>query len=892
VCAVPVWIEKHRLEVPKARSGFGRRARAVLVALFFSVGFLLLAADFSFAEWPTVRGNSLRTGFARERIAPPFRLRWAVGFQNERLSTCVEPIVAAERVYVGTHSGNLYCLDAQTGSALWRFKCSGAFLHSPAVESGVVVAASSDGYVYGLDAATGKLLWHSFGGRGGFSASLAVSGGAVLIGSRAGIFLALNAKTGKPLWRRQLGAPIRQTAASDGKRVFVTAEDMAVRCFDVRTGSLVWTSARLVGQTAKDYYPVLAKVGNREVVVVRTNPVLKFSDRLNRDRRMLCNSAGVDDSSWQSIDAWIKSPSAAGTPELWQKEQKAILGYLERNRDTRTFFVLDARTGAQLPHPPVLWAAGCQGVGAPPVVLPDGRLLVFHRSVYGNWNLGVAPFISIGILDLASNSIQPLRHVHGSEPPWDTFWGTADESQNLVGTPGQVLVVHQATLSLFDLESGKLSTVWGTRDTFGGFRDLPWAKNEWHGPARGGAAVSGGRIYWITGSRVLCVETGSGASAGERMIRASDVPAKSQSAARSLTSKEASVLLARAVEEALSKQWAPLVVEPGLAGRQRLFTNSGELFEALSLAYPFLPIQLRVKVEAFLGVQWFRHPPFSRACWYPDGVGARREYWWVPGVLPLPEQTERPYHEFGNMYALWLYAERCSAWPRVLSAYGDLKRVFQEFRRSGWELDGSKGDLYANRYIASLIAFEKIAARAGDAATASEAASEAKKARSQLAFWWRRSASNAELRQFGGVAELDKFIGAGDGLFFRVEPHNSKVALFRDLTPEVASWVRADAPEAVKKVCGVFQALCPTWHLMGEERQVHYGENYVDPPDFALGAFKAKAWLENTRLPKLLDFVDIPFCKGDLTYVEKLAIALESGRPSQMQLASSKQLRD
>ncbi|MGC8834850.1 MAG: PQQ-binding-like beta-propeller repeat protein, partial [Armatimonadota bacterium] len=569
-----ILVKLKELHLKLAKAVHWGRGRSWLNALFCGVVLLLLTVDLSFAEWPTVRGNSFRSGFAREKVNPPFRLRWAVGFQNERLGTCLEPIVALGRVYVGTHSGNLYCLDGQTGRAVWRFKCSGAFLHSPAVEGGIVIAASSDGFVYGLDAATGRLRWRYFGGRSGFSASPTVSGGTVLIGARSGVFLALNAKTGRLFWMRRLGVPIRQTAASDGRRVFVTGEDMAVRCFDVRTGDLVWTSARLVGQTARDYYPVLAKVGNKEVVVVRTNPVVKFSDRLARDRHMLCASAGVDDSSWQSLDAWIESPGAVGTPDLWQRERKAVLGYLEQNRDARTFFVLDARTGAQLPHPPILWAAGCQGVGAPPVVLPDGRLLVFYRSVYGNWNLGVAPFISLGLLDLASNSIQPLRHAHGSQPPWNTFWGTADESQNLVAAPGRVLVVHQGTLSLFDLESGRLSTVWGERDTFGGFRHLPWARNEWHGPARGGAAVSGGCIYWITGSRVLCIESGSGASATDRIIRSSDVPAKFQGVGRPLTPEEASALLARVVEEAVSKQWAPLIVEPGLAGRQRFFVSS------------------------------------------------------------------------------------------------------------------------------------------------------------------------------------------------------------------------------------------------------------------------------------------------------------------------------
>jgi hypothetical protein len=63
--------------------------------------------------------------------------------------------------------------------------------------------------------------------------------------------------------------------------------------------------------------------------------------------------------------------------------------------------------------------------------------------------------------------------------------------------------------------------------------------------------------------------------------------------------------------------------------------------------------------------------------------------------------------------------------------------------------------------------------------------------------------------------------------------------------------------------------------LQGEERQVHFGENFVDAPDLALSAFAALTWLKDADADTLARQVDLPFCRADLCYVMKLALALD-----------------
>jgi len=692
------------------------------------VFFILCFNGFGVCDWATLRGNPLRTGFVASQLRPPFRLAWVRYFVNERIGTCVEPIVANGKVFVSTHNGSVYALDAETGQPLWRFRAHGAFLHSPAYAEGSVIAASADGCLYALDAETGQLRWFVFVGHGGFAASPTIDKGTVLIGSRTGKFVAVDLSDGKIRWQRDFEVPIRQTASTADGRVFVTAEDLRVRCLDIKTGKVLWVSKPLNGQTARDYYPVIAKVNGKTFVIIRTNPVLEMSHQIGRDRELLCKIAGIAD-GWQAIEAWTRSEKAKGSPDLWEREQTAIIRYLQDNRDFQTFFALDAETGEELPPSPILWVAGCQGVGTPPVVLPDGRLLVLYRSAYGNWNLGVAPLVALGLLDLTKRRIIPLFHAHGMMPPWNTFWGTV------------------------------------------------------------------------------------------------------------------------------------------------AFNDSGELFEALAWAYPHLTADLQRQVKDFLAREWQIHPPFAKSAWYPPNEGNPRE--WFPVPSELRKDSGDLHHPFGNLYAVWLWASRCGEWERVRASWEAIQSCLGEFAESGWQLNPDRGDLMANRYLASLIAFRKLAERFGDSDGAARAQRLIEATQNALLAWWERSAKQMSLPVFRDINEWDAFIRDGDALFFRIVPHRAKIALFHDLTQEVAETVKREVPEAVQRIWKTFELLCPTWHLVGEERQVHYGERFVDPPDFSLNAFKAYAWLLDAPASELAKKIDIPFCRADLSYAVKIALVLE-----------------
>jgi outer membrane protein assembly factor BamB len=63
--------------------------------------------------------------------------------------------VVGSVVYVGSDHNNLYALDGNTGSLIWKYTVGGEVDGSPALANGVVYFNAYDGNAYALNASTG-----------------------------------------------------------------------------------------------------------------------------------------------------------------------------------------------------------------------------------------------------------------------------------------------------------------------------------------------------------------------------------------------------------------------------------------------------------------------------------------------------------------------------------------------------------------------------------------------------------------------------------------------------------------------------------------------------------------------------------------------------------------
>jgi outer membrane protein assembly factor BamB len=180
--------------------------------------------------------------------------------------------VADGHVFIESYDGNLYALDAKTGTEQWKFKTAGEhrftarhlhgsepaaemmadpfdfYLSSPVVASGVVYFGSGDGNIYAVDAASGTLKW-KFQTGDVVHASPALSDGTLYVGSWDSFFYALDAATGQEKWRYKTGEDhdiynqvgIQASAVVANGVVYFGCRDSKVYALDAKTGAERWT---------------------------------------------------------------------------------------------------------------------------------------------------------------------------------------------------------------------------------------------------------------------------------------------------------------------------------------------------------------------------------------------------------------------------------------------------------------------------------------------------------------------------------------------------------------------------------------------------------------------------------------------------------------------------
>jgi outer membrane protein assembly factor BamB len=479
------------------------------------------------ADWPTLRGDLQRSGFYREFAQGQLRVAWRKELWRELTGPRTEVIVGAGLAFIGTYAGNFYAWDVQTGIEAWNYRTDGPIGHAAAFHEGTIFFGSMDQQLHALDASNGNVKWQFQAGSGIWVAPT-LWRDTVLFGARDGTFHALDAATGDPRWSFQTGNRILTTASisEDGDRVVVASEDMHVYCLDVHDGTLLWKSRKMAGLSVRDYAPVLV----RGLALITTSPVKEFHHTLDQHQRLLLDRTGFTGADDRYIPATTADIRA---------EQDFIVRFLKDHPEEQTFYAFDLKDGREPWIAPILYVGGLHNPPSPPCVNPDtGDVFVQVRSAYGVWDGGseVRAYTSIGRLDLSSGRVELIEHGHRSKEfgrpagqkdmPWMTFNLIGDETQTLACSPARLFSIHQGFIGSMDLTTGLTATVYGKRDTYGGFYGpgtFGWEQdggldraraaqqpfgivNEWHGPARALVSVAGNRVFFPVGSQVICLE--------------------------------------------------------------------------------------------------------------------------------------------------------------------------------------------------------------------------------------------------------------------------------------------------------------------------------------------------------------------------------------------------
>lgn len=406
-------------------------------------------------DWPMLACDPARSGSTPTEIRPPFVRKWYRLFADEGLMAGVQPVAAEGTVYLGTLGGILHAIDDASGEDRWAFRAGGAILHTSALAGGKVFFGAADGRIYAVRTLDGQLAWTVPTGAAVWNAPL-VHQGTLVIGSRDGRLYAIDAETGRLRWTAATGGPLLASPALDASsgRVYAASEDMRVYAVDFRSGRVVWRSGKLPGATFRGYHPVVAPDG---AVMVTVAPVLSQESIAPILLEMVQEIFG-DFASWRHSKEenarWREQNfRQLAQPGTYQRQLDYLRRRLAAEPSYQTFFVLDPADGRQRFVAPIVYAESMNGTGAPPLVAPDGRVIVKYQVLLRSRYEHYSPFLNVGYLDTRTGDIVPIMDQSRTYGWHDSLLLVHDEQCQLT-VAGRVLInAHQDNVNAMDLET-------------------------------------------------------------------------------------------------------------------------------------------------------------------------------------------------------------------------------------------------------------------------------------------------------------------------------------------------------------------------------------------------------------------------------------------------------
>lgn len=304
--------------------------------------------------------------------------------------------------------------------------------------------------------------------------------------------------------------------------------------------------------------------------------------------------------------------------------------------------------------------------------------------------------------------------------------------------------------------------------------------------------------------------------------------------------------------------WRPFHHTLGISGYESYFGHPDRVFLALSEALPHLSPATAPRVRAFLAAQLKILPPWAPEG-YDPGEGNPREAYEVPEAFRLKARARGTgllgVHAFHRYVMLAPDPDAArAAWPALKARVHPL--LDAQYRFDPLKKDYTNDEAQTlNTDLAGLLAFVQLARQNGDAGAETAG-----------------SAKALELLQLritlerGNPRFMEKTNSSSSHL------HVHKLARYCDLTPALAEAVRVHSEGLAVERLKLFREERNAWWLAFGDRMIG-GENYTNPPHFVDALFRGAALLERLRSGRIASFIDIPWCKGDLYFIERVALA-------------------
>jgi outer membrane protein assembly factor BamB len=169
------------------------------------------------------------------------------GKKQTKLRLGLGPAIDNGLVFAASHKGEIVAVSLETGRHVWVKKLKMPISAGPAAGFGMVVAGTSKGEAIALDGATGNQLWRSQI-KSELLSSPAISDTVVVFRSVDGRLTGLDAHSGKVLWSVEQQVP---RLSLRGTAIPIIAKEVAISGFDngkvmavsLKTGDTLWDTA-------------------------------------------------------------------------------------------------------------------------------------------------------------------------------------------------------------------------------------------------------------------------------------------------------------------------------------------------------------------------------------------------------------------------------------------------------------------------------------------------------------------------------------------------------------------------------------------------------------------------------------------------------------------------
>lgn len=820
--------------------------------------------------------------------------------------------VADGAVYFAALDGKLYALDAADGTLKWSYQTGAPLWNAPLPAEGNVYVGGRDGWCYAIRAADGQLAWRAPVG-GPILASCAYADGRLFVAGEDMKAYCFAAADGALKWSARLaGVSCRgYHPVVAGRRVFFVTQPglgktgplevllEACREAGLRPPQPAGPDASPKADPAADAHnePLLKDPQTLEAQLLA---VRKIQQARPATRSFFTFDVDTGAEPWVAPVVWSEGCGGPANPPIVAPDGGVWLKYnlfTWAQRGERSPFARVGRLNLQsgLPEPPAdplgdgptagpardemarLSGAGGAiihaGPGCPPhrglasLDLAKGRLTVLGDNVrqgdatLGPTNLlrliegqpippglelltrGAGVFGGAGACAAAAVADGTLYHVptrHDRSGCMLIAWAGQADSEAASGDPtdGSIRdetfrqVANLATIRRQPLDWDMLTS--GTGACWPGQTGPAGIAPEFPGRQQARARQATAYADALTEADL------------EKYIW--DLPAVHNGGA---APAELRHRLAQAIEELCGEEdWQPMHYPDQSSGGWYYLDDPVEPFTAVAAAWPALDERMRKIAGVYLR-DWFRrHNPLRQERLDP-AVGARRTPYQLPDYARLRIWRSRTVG-LERLYPLWAWGNATGDWQQLREVWAEqIRPLIFDLRPP----QDSAELLHRNDLLSGAIAYCRMARQFQD------------RPAEQLAV----PVCRALLK---GRIEAERTYTLTH--FIQRQPNTGVPGRYLYLTPEIGRLMREHAREPNEELFDRYVGHHrPTWFIAWGPMTYDTGETSIDHPMNPWAAFCARAMLFADPGPTLESCLDIPWCKADLYYVHKLALAVQ-----------------